>query len=591
MKGQSKLLVILLTLMLVLSGCGGSTTPSSTPSENTDSNAQTPNESAEVTSESDNIFRMALEQDIETLDSQQNTADYTAAVAEGVTASLLREHNGEFLPDLAESYSTDDYKTWTFKIRESAAWSDGTPITAEDFAYSWKTIFTRDEAAKVYGFFEGIKNYDKVTEAMKAGKSGDELKAVADTLGVTVVDPTTLVVELDGPRPWYLSNFASSYFAPIKKDVYEANGSKYGSSIEKMAFNGPFYVSEWHYNESITLKPNTYYWDKDNINFDGVEISIVKDVEPRVNMFKEGKVNFARATSEYYQTMSDSLVTYPGSSWSYILTNQARLNTDGEYVNKAISDLLANRDFIDALNYSIDRTTLYGAVINNPSYAPTNIIVADKIPLNNGTEETFGDGRAKRNYESPVALTVDEAKAQASLAKAMDALGYKDVSEIPQISLVVAQGTDAQTACEFVSLSVEQALGIHLEVEPLEFGVRDSRIISGDYDLLLMGWGLDYPDASSIFTVFASDLFATGWPKAHPEEYNTYVEMMDSINTITDFAERGEKMLDMEAYLLERGPIMTMSLAGYPALMTQNINDFYIRDAGSRFDYIYASFK
>lgn len=594
MKKGKKLIALLLILLMGLTACSNGTKSESSKESSKESGKESPTSgpATEATStEQDNILRIALEQDIETLDSQQNTADYTAAVAEGITSSLLREHNGKYLPDMAESYSTDDYITWTFKIRKDAMWSDGIPITAKDFEYSWKRIFHRNEAAKVYGFFEGMKNYNAIAEAMKAGKTGDELTAVTDTLGVTAVDDQTLVVTLENARPWYIANFASSYFAPIKKDLYEANDSKYGSSADKMAYNGPFYVTKWSYNENVVLERNPYYWDKDSIKLDGVEISIVKDVEPRVNMFRDGKVDFARATSEYYQTMKDDVITYNGSSWSYILTNQNRRDSNGKTVNKVISDLLANRDFVNAISYSIDRTTLYGSVITNPSNFPTDIIVADPVPLNNGTEETFAEGRAIRSYQSPVLLTMDEEKAKESLKKAMDVLGYTDVSQIPTISLVVAQGTDSEAVCKFVSLSVEQVLGIKIEVEPAEFSVRDNRIISGDYDLLLMGWGLDYPDASSIYAVWSSDLFATGWPTAHPDQYNAFVKMMDEINTMKDFPTRGEKLLDMEAYLLDNGPFITMNLAGYSALLSHDLKDFYLRDAGTRFDYIYTSFS
>lgn len=587
MKRIKKLICLALALMMVLSlaACGDSGQSESPSGSDTPSGSQEPGTPA-----SDKILRIALEQDIETLDSHQNTADYTASVAEGITASLLREVNGEYVPDLAESYSTDDFVTWTFNIRKDAAWSDGTPITAHDFEYSWKQIFHRDEAGKVYGFFEGMKNYAAINEAMGAGLTGDALTAVTDTLGVTATDDYTLVVELENPRPWYIANFASTYFGPIKQDVYEANGKNYGSSVESMAYCGPFVVSEWRYNEKVTLTPNPYYWDKDNIKLDGVELYIVKDVEPRVNMFREGQVNVARATSEYYTTMADSVATYSGAAWSYILTNQNRLDANGNPVNPAISALLANRDFVDAISYCIDRSVLYGSVITDPTKFGTDIIVADAILVNDGTQRTFGEARAQRNYQSPVSLVVEPELAKASLQKAMDTLGYTDASQIPTITLVYGQGAEGQSICEYISLSVEDILGIKIEPEAVEFGVRDSRIISGDYDLLIMGWGLDYPDARSIYEVWYTDLFATGWPAAHPDQFEKFVKMMDDTMT-DDFAARGEILLDIEEYLLECGPFITMNLSGYATLQTDNLENFYLRDAGAKFCYVYASIK
>lgn len=594
MKTSTRLLALLLAVVMLfaLAACSGDTTTTSN-TDDTASNTDSTNGDTSSTgnaSTGDNILRIGLAQDIETMDSQQNTAEYTQSVAEGVTATLLREHNGEYLFDLAESYDTDDYIHWTFHIREDAAWSDGTPITAHDFEYSWKQIFHRDEAGKVYILFDGIQGYDAIAEAMAEGKTGDELSAVIDeNFAVKATDDHTLEVTLVSARPWYLSCFASPYMGPIKQDIYEANGSAYGSSVDKFAYSGPFYVSEWAYNEKVVLEPNPYYWDAENIKLDGVEIYIVKDVEPRVNMFKEGTLHFVRATSEYYTTMPDDVVTYEGSSWSYLLTNQHRVNTDGQMVNEEISALMANRDFVMALSCCIDRSVLFGSVLTDPTKFGTNLIVSGNLPLNDGLGTLVEDARAERDFDNPIPLTADGELAMEYLQKAMDTLGYTDASQIPEISLVYSQGGEGQSICEFISLSVEQFLGLKITPEPVEFGVRDSRVISGDYDLLLMGWGIDGVDGSDLFQPWYSDLFCTGWPTAHPDEYATFAEMMDDLNTTTDFVYRGELLLDIEEYLVQYGPFITLNFTGDCGLQSDLLHDFYIREAGATYNYTYAS--
>lgn len=583
MKKAKLLLALGMAAALLLSACNGSTPPASSGAASSGASA------GSEPAAGGKVLRIALDQDIETLDAHQNTADYTAAVADGTNESLLREHNGEYLPGMAESYQTDDYVTWTFTIRENACWSDGTPITAHDFEYSWKTIFHRDEASKVTLFFEGLKNYGAVTAALKDGKKGEELTAITDTLGVTATDDRTLVVELEGPRPWYLTNFSSIYFAPINKALYEANTTKYGSSKELMAFNGPFMVQDWKFNESVTLVPNPNYWNAESIALEAVELYIVKDVEPRVNMFREGRVDVARASSEYYQTMADQVYAKEGSSWRYVLTNQHRVNAEEQLVNPAVSDLLANRDFVNAISYAFDRTVLYNQVVIDPTNFPAAYVVPGHTPLNNNSEETFDGGRTRLNLLSDIPLTADADRAKASLQKAMDALGYTDVSQLPTINLVCATGTDNVTICDFIRLSCEETLGIKIEVEPVEFNVRDSRIISGDYDLLIMGWGLDYADATSIYEVWSSNLFATGWPQAYPDQYATFVGMMEELGSSTDFTARGDKLLEAEAFLLQHGPFITLNFSGYATLKNDRVKDLSIRDMGARHDYTFAS--
>ena len=589
MKNTTRVLALVLAvvMMLSLAACGSTEAPAATNAAAPEATTVAP---AAPAAEGENILRFALAQDIETLDAQQNTAEFTQSVAEGVTATLLREDNGVYSCDLAESYETEDYINWTFKIRQNAAWSDGTPITAHDFEYSWKQIFHRDECGKVHMLFDGIVGYDAIAAAMKEGKTGDDLTAVIEeNFAIDAVDDHTFTIQLENARPWILSTFASTYTGPIKKDVYEANGAAYGSAVDKFAYCGAFYVSDWAYNEKVTLAPNPYYWNAENVKLDGVEILIVKDVEPRVNMFKEGKIMFARATSEYYETMANDSVAFQGSSWSYILTNQHRVNADGQPVNEAISNLLANRDFVMALSYAIDRETLYSAVITDPTKFATNLIVSGHLPLNDGNGTLVEEARAGRTFDNPISLNADEAKAKDYLQKAMDALGYTDVSEIPTITLVYGQGAEGKTVCEFIELSVEQYLGVQLEVEPVEFGVRDSRIISGDYDLLSMGWGIDGVDGAELFDPWYSDLFATAWPVGHPDQYQTFCDMMDKMNATTDFEERGELLLEIEEYLVQYGPFITLNWSGDCGLLNKNLKDFYIRETGAAYNYVFAS--
>ena len=590
MKNTTRVLALVLAvvMMLSLAACGSKT---ETPAATTGNSAAVEAPATPATpAEGENILRFALAQDIETLDAQQNTAEFTQSVAEGVTATLLREDNGVYSCDLAESYETEDYINWTFKIRQNAAWSDGTPITAHDFEYSWKQIFHRDECGKVHMLFDGIVGYDAIAAAMKEGKTGDELTAVIEeNFAIDAVDEHTFTIQLENARPWILSTFSSPYTGPIKKDIYEANGSAYGSAVDKFAYCGAFYVSDWAYNEKVTLAPNPYYWNAENVKLDGVEILIVKDVEPRVNMFKEGKIMFARATSEYYETMANDSVAFEGSSWSYILTNQFRVDAEGKTVNEEISKLLANRDFIMALSYAIDRETLYSAVITDPTKFPTNLIVSGHLPLNDGKGTLVEEARAGRTFNNPISLTADETIAKDYLKKAMDALGYTDVSQIPTITLVYGQGAESQTICEFIKLSVEQYLGVKLEVEPVEFGVRDSRIISGDYDLLIMGWGIDGVDGAELFDPWYSDLFATAWGTGHPDQYKTFCDMMDQMNATTDFEERAELLLDIEEYLVQYGPFITLNWSGDCGLMNKNLKDFFIRETGATYNYVYAS--
>ncbi len=540
------------------------------------------------------VLRIALEQDIETIDPQQNTAAFTCAVTEGISEALLREHDDKILPGLAESYTTEDYQTWVFNIREDASWSDGTPITAEDIVWSYKEIFTRAECAKVYILFNGVKGYSAIQDAMNNGESEEALRTVIDEqFGVTALDSHTLQVVLESPRPYFINTFCSTAWAPLKRDLYEEYGTAYGSAADKVGMNGPFIVSEWRYNEMVTLVKNPHYWDADNIKLDAVEIHIVKDLEPRVNMFKEGKVDSARASSDYMLMMPNDTYVLEGTSWNYMLVNSYRRNTDGALVNEALSALLANRNFVNAINTAINRTTLFGAVITDPSYLPTSYVIPESINSNNTARDSIGTLRTTvgAGFVNPVSVTKDADKAVAYLEAAMSELGYSSVKDLPEITIVCASTTDPQTVCEYMQNALTQTLGLAIKVEPVEFNVRDSRIISGDYDLLYMGWGVSNNDALGYLDVWATDLFCTGWPQSDPEVYGQYCELVDFISSTPDMDARAEKILEAEQILLTNGPIITLCTHGDALLMSHRFEGFTIKNTNSLYDYVFAVAK
>jgi oligopeptide transport system substrate-binding protein len=186
-------------------------------------------------------------------------------------------------------------------------------------------------------------------------------------------------------------------------------------------------------------------------------------------------------------------------------------------------------------------------------------------------------------------LKADHAKAQEYLQKAMDELGYASASDIPEISIVVASTPEPMAIVEFVSLSVSQALGISITPEPIEFGVRDARIISGDYDMLYMGWGVSSNDPAGYIDVWANNLFATGWPEAYPDQHSEYSAIIDKIKTTADFDERAKLILEAEQFVLQKGPFITMSFSGDTILRSSKVKDFNLRAFGALYDYVFAT--
>ena len=139
--------------------------------------------------------------------------------------------------------------------------------------------------------------------------------------------------------------------------------------------------------------------------------------------------------------------------------------------------------------------------------------------------------------------------------------------------------------------ALSQTLGLTITVEPVEFNVRDSRIISGDYDLLYMGWGVSNNDALGYLDVWENDLFCTGWPQSDPDTFAQYAELVNFINTTSDMDARAEKILEAEEMLLTYGPMITLSTHGDALLMSDRFDGFTIKNTNSLYDYVYAVAK
>lgn len=147
------------------------------------------------------------------------------------------DDKGRAVPALAESIvePTDDGLVYEFKLRKGAKWSNGDPVTAKDFEYSWKRTVDPKTASPQAYYFSGIKNYQEI----ESGKSD------SNQLGVTALDDHTLKVELNYPMPYFQQLLAVPAFYPMNQTFVESKGKDYGTNSENTLYNGPFVLEGW----------------------------------------------------------------------------------------------------------------------------------------------------------------------------------------------------------------------------------------------------------------------------------------------------------------------------------------------------------
>ena len=240
--------------------------------------------------------------------------------------------DGKIIPGAAESWTvSEDGLTWTFKIRENAVWSDGTPVTADDFVYSWQRLLAPATAAQYASILYVVKN----AEAVNSGA------LPLDQLGAVASDPKTLVVTMEHPAPYFDGIVAHQASFPVPKWQLE----KFGSDWIKpgnMISNGAFTLVDWRVQEYVRLAKNPSYYDAANVKVDVVNWIPINDVNAALRRFRAGEVdihdNFP--TPQYrqlQQTMGDEVKVAPYLATSYLTFNQRKAPFSDVRVRQALS--------------------------------------------------------------------------------------------------------------------------------------------------------------------------------------------------------------------------------------------------------------
>jgi len=164
-----------------------------------------------------------------------------------------QNEKGELVPGVATRWQSNDNRAWTFTLRENAQWSDGTPVTAQDFVYSWQRLVDPKTTSPFAWFaaLAGISNAQAIIDG----------KATPDKLGVTAVDSQTLRVQLDKPLPWFANLTASFAFYPVQKANVESSAE--WTRPGTLVGNGAYILKDRVVNEKLVVERNTHYWDND----------------------------------------------------------------------------------------------------------------------------------------------------------------------------------------------------------------------------------------------------------------------------------------------------------------------------------------
>jgi oligopeptide transport system substrate-binding protein len=434
----------------------------------------------------------------------------SAALFEGLCRV---NEEGRAEPGMAERWDVSaDKKTYTFYLRPGVLWSNGEPVTAGDFAASWRRVLTpetgADYASQLY-VIEGARDF---SEGGLADFSG---------VGVRVVDDRTLEVRLENPTPYFIDLTAFATLAPVHLPTLERHGPAW-IKPENLVSNGPYLLESWRLDDHMLLRANPLYWDADSVAMRSVDVLPVTDPNTAINYFLTGEVDLI---------MDKGIVP---TSLTATLREQPWFHT-GPFLGSYFTRFNVTRPPFDdarvrlAFSLAVDRARITEKITQlgeTPAWSLTP------------------PGAGAVPYEPPPGPGFDPERARALLAEA----GYPGGRGLPRIDyLYFPRTVETNIAVELQAMWREH-LGASVQPVKQEWKVYLASMRALDYQMCRSSWVGDYNDPNTFLEMFvsASGNNRTGWKSAEYDELIARAAAEPDPVARNEIFARAEKMLVSE---------------------------------------------
>lgn len=498
----------------------------------------------------DQVLNLPESQEPPSLDPAKSTDATSAKILNNTTEGLYRTgENGELVLGMAAEKPkvSTDKKVYTFELRD-AKWSDGKPVTAQDFVYGITRVLDPKTASEYANMNYHIKN----GQAFNAGK------AKADALGVKALDDKTLEITLENPVSYFEKLLTFTTYVPQREDIVAKYGDKFAQEADKNVYNGPFTLVKWEHGASLQLKPNENYWDRKVVKLKEVNILIAKDNGTINNLYKQGKLDWAPQDAAF--------ATANQNNPDKITLQEAR-TTYVEYN----SSLFKNAKVRKAISLAIDREDLAKNVLKDGSEAAGGLVP----PSINAGDKKFRD------------QSVIKPQFNASEAKKLWEEGWKEVGKPAPASIELLGVDDSvvKKVMEYIQAQLKTNLGANIEIQPVPFKQRLDREKSGQFQLVLSGWQGDYNDPLTFMELFmTSNPFNYGhWSNA------TYDALISKAEKNIDVEGRAQDFVTAEKILFEETGVAPVCYKAKVGLLRPAVKGIVWHAVGPEYDLKWAS--
>lgn len=395
-----------------------------------------------------------------------------AEVVRDLYEGLVNEDaKGNLIPGVATRWQTNDNRTFIFHLRRDARWSNGDPVTANDFVYSWRRLADPKNLSSFAWFADlaGLENAAEIT----AGK------LPAERLGVSAPDDYTLKVQLSKPVPYFASLTANFSLFPVHRATVEKYGNDW-TKVGNLVGNGAFVLRERVVNEKIVLTPNEHYWDHQHTVLSQVTFIPLNQESSALNRYLANDIDI---TESFPKNMYQKLLKdIPGQVYTpdqlgtyYYAFNTRRPPTSDVRVRKALS-------------YAIDRKIIAEKVVGSgekPAWHFTPDVTAGFTPTQNVLQR---HSQQELDAEAKVLLK---------------AAGYGPEKPL-SLSLLYNTSESNQKIAIAVASMWKKKLGVNVKLENQEWKTYIDSRNTGNFDVVRASWVGDYNEPSTFLSLLTA---------------------------------------------------------------------------------------
>jgi oligopeptide transport system substrate-binding protein len=494
----------LLPAMLALAACGGG-------------------DGAEESAGGTQVLRVGNTAEPLSLDPHLTQGIWESAIISDMIVGLYTDDGaGEPIPGMAATTSvSEDGLTWTFTLRD-AVWSDGVPVTANDFVYAFRRIMNPETLSQYAALLYGVRNAEEVNTGA----------VPPEQLGVSAPDDKTLVIELEYPAPYLPSLLTHQTTAPVPSHVVEEFGNGW-IQPENIVVNGPYVLEEWRSNNYVRLVKNPSFYEADQVCFQEVYYYPTTDVNAAVRRVRAGELDIntdfpGQQKEELERELPGYVHQHPFLLTTYYVFNQRIAPFDDARVRQA-------------LTMTVDREFIVDAILRTGQEPTSRLVPPGVTDYPGGPEADWWTLSREERLERARALLM-EAGFGPNNPLSFE-FTYRNTRDNPRIAPVVQ--SNWQDIADWVDVSISG----------IEAQIHYENLRTGNFQVGDAGWVADYNDAQNFLFLLESRTGAMNYGKYSNPEYDALVARS---NEELDPAARTALLVQAENMMLADMPILPM---------------------------------